>query len=701
MGPQRTSSHTAKRPRLGGERTMLACTTCKQKKLKCDGQSPKCQNCFKSDRECLVEDPATGLQRPRDYMQSLEARVAWLEGLLQRFCPEAMAAVSDAGVENPVDMLSSEVALLCLSAAGREPHYFGPSSAVSFSRIASVTMGLRHKGGSSVRSNAGGASNPNPGMRRDLQEVFPAPAVAVRLGQAYWNNIHPQYSFLHRPTFEAWERECLVAHGERDILRVHGLPLFFVLMVYAIGSLALGSNELENAEIYYSAALDHISSVIELDSLESIQSLLCCAVYSIRSHIGASLWKISGLAMRHCVELGYHRSTERFRGNADALTKEMSKRCFWVAYDIDRVAASVLGRPVGIPDEAIDVELPLDIDDEYITVTGLLREPRNPSHEPPTNMTGAIHAIKLRQLWSKFSSQLYPASTGPQAAWDENTVERLRQELEQWRATAPDRLDFPDSRPLSVWASQEWFQLAFDHSIMLLYRHHITGLGGYGSEGQDTDANRGWDGTGGGPADNKTARIERALDECLYCSRDLCLTYRRLYQRPTIQFTWGSLHILFLGGLTYMYCLWRSPRLRATVRQTDVVSTCMACTTVLVIIAERWNLATTYRDIFEALSERTISMMCGEPGNAFLTLGGQQYGPGAAGGAYLEKPGDAVMGVDDGGLGLPTTPTVPLQNWISALDDIGIPQESEWLVQELLQGVRQFQPELITNMPNM
>lgn len=41
----------------------------------------------------------------------------------------------------------------------------------------------------------------------------------------------------------------------------------------------------------------------------------------------------------------------------ETLTKEMSKRCFWVAYDIDRVAASILGRPVGIPDEAIDVEV--------------------------------------------------------------------------------------------------------------------------------------------------------------------------------------------------------------------------------------------------------------------------------------------------------------------------------------------------------
>jgi hypothetical protein len=67
------------------------------------------------------------------------------------------------------------------------------------------------------------------------------------------------------------------------------------------------------------------------------------------------------MAIRNCIELGYHRSAETYRRNADTLTKEMSKRCFWVAYDIDRVAAFRLGRPVGIPDESIDVEVHLKL----------------------------------------------------------------------------------------------------------------------------------------------------------------------------------------------------------------------------------------------------------------------------------------------------------------------------------------------------
>jgi hypothetical protein len=52
----------------------------------------------------------------------------------------------------------------------------------------------------------------------------------------------------------------------------------------------LGSAHRDSAGAYYSMALKHQSHVLGLDSLESIQSILCCAVYSIRSPFGVSLW---------------------------------------------------------------------------------------------------------------------------------------------------------------------------------------------------------------------------------------------------------------------------------------------------------------------------------------------------------------------------------------------------------------------------
>jgi hypothetical protein len=337
----------------------------------------------------------------------------------------------------------------------------------------------------------------------------------------------------------------------------------------------------------------------------------------------------------------------------DPLSTEMSKRCFWVAYDIDRVAAFILGRPVGIPDDSIDVELPLDLEDEYITTEGLLKEPRTLS-EPPTYMTGAIHVIKLRQLWSKFADNLYPTTTKPvmpHSTTRHVLAGHLRQELEEWHAKIPETVDIFRSHPLSVFASKAWFQLAYDHSVLLLYRHYITFV----------------------PQPGEEESVEKAFEECATRSREVCLLYRSLYQRSSIQFTWGSLHILFVGGLTYLYCLWKSLRVRERARQSDVINTCMACNTVLVIIAERWSQAATYRDIFETLSEKTISMICSD------------------------YPQDLPAANDLADFGLDYSADQPAvsQEWIVGLGDLPVPNESEWFVHELIQGMTEFQqPDL-------
>ena len=68
---------------------------------------------------------------------------------------------------------------------------------------------------------------------------------------------------------------------------------------------------------------------------------------------------LSGLALRHCVELGLHRSITWAEGSADInpLTLEMRKRVFWVSYNIDRAAAMTLGRPISLQDSDINVDV--------------------------------------------------------------------------------------------------------------------------------------------------------------------------------------------------------------------------------------------------------------------------------------------------------------------------------------------------------
>jgi hypothetical protein len=340
-------------------------------------------------------------------MQALESRVAYLEGLLQEARPDvagdhmgsrSQRPLAD-GIPSPCDgdgmgmlasppmqgeynasqqgtgsrgphqdqvrpgdtarsdPVSSEVATLCVNASGREPQYLGHSSALSFAHVATQAMGLDDNA-SDQNLWSGSQSNDDTSRSATAIEMkHPSPKVAESLSRAYFDNIHPQYPFLHQPSFEVWERCCREANLNGTLSGVGHIPLFFVTMVYAIGSIVLSHGSSEDAKDFYTMAMQHFSPILNTDTLESVQALIACAVFSIRSPIGASLWMISGMAVRKSIGLGYHRSFAKMRRCPGTLSTEMAKRCFWVSYDIDRVASFVLGRPTAISDHAIDTEV--------------------------------------------------------------------------------------------------------------------------------------------------------------------------------------------------------------------------------------------------------------------------------------------------------------------------------------------------------
>ena len=100
--------------------------------------------------------------------------------------------------------------MLCLRSAGGEPHYFGTSSAYSFTKLFSATLrAVRAQGPGLTLSGVPDAavhSRPTP---------TPAPlpdAAATRvLSAAYFEQVHSQFPFLHRPTYYKWEEEVLRA----------------------------------------------------------------------------------------------------------------------------------------------------------------------------------------------------------------------------------------------------------------------------------------------------------------------------------------------------------------------------------------------------------------------------------------------------------------------------------------------------------
>ncbi|KIN08863.1 hypothetical protein OIDMADRAFT_100432 [Oidiodendron maius Zn] len=524
---------------------------------------------------CLVEDPATKRHQPRNYLDTLEDRVALLEGA-QLFSNEdtnQSAIPNHKEDEDGVSDLASKVGVLTLNAAGAEPHYLGSSSAFAFSRI--VNSSLRQVVPGNPTAGFGLTEEPSSMLSPCLLPDYDS---CLTLSNAYFQNLHPQYPFLHEPTFRCWERGLIGPSEATETPNFDPIPSFFVNMVYAIGSLLLSNSGSLPQQLYISAQL-YINHLLSFDNLEAIQAILCCAMYSLRSPTGPSIWKLSGLALRQCTELGYHRNTKRLGPTVTPLEREMQKRTFWCAYGIDCAVAITLGRPLGIPLKEVDTEFPMDIDDSYITAAGICGRPRSSSSEPPTSMSVAIHVFRLRCFWARVHTSLYSDTT--HCSPDHARTQELHAELENWLASAPP-ITPRVGDALSIFGSRDWFDLNYNFSILLLYRGQII--------------------------DSKGA-ADSVFMTCLQSCANICHGYRRQYIGRPVNYTWGAIHFLFMAGLTYLHCLWTSPAIREAVRHDDLSSTCTDCTIVLAVMAEKWKGAAPYRDIFDALASRTMTMM--------------------------------------------------------------------------------------------
>ncbi|KAI1022224.1 hypothetical protein LB504_007231 [Fusarium proliferatum] len=572
-----------RRRRVPGSRAHQACIHCKDKKLKCDDRTPSCGNCERMGITCLVLDPQTKKSRPRNYLEMLEGRVAGLQSNDHITPPQSTPAAAS-NVESTSSIpctpegrdgasdLSSRVGMLDFRTSQTEPQYLGSSSSFAFSRIISLSLSSNLPTAPGLTQLSDRRSSPSPCLLPDYD-------VAVKLSDAYFKHIHPQYPFLHEPTFRTWEAMLYDSSPDFTDTGLPFTPLFFLNMVYAVAALLTPSTQSLAGQLYISAQL--YADVLSKDNIESIQALLCYAMYSLRSLEGPSLWKISGLALRQCIELGYHRGVKQFAPAANTLQQEMRKRVFWVAQGIDCTVAVRLGRPLGIPPQEIDAEFPSDVDDSALTEAGILGSARSHSSQPPKGMSTAIHVFKLRYIWARIHTSLL--SDTVRLSIEDHTyharIEQLRVDLDTWLASSPEARPHV-SDDLSIFAKRAWYETNYSHTILLLYRSQLR---------------------------EYKECLSKVFEDCIEASRNICQTYRRLYIGNSIRYTWGTLHCLFLAGLTYLHCLWTSPAAWESTRPEDVSKTCTDCTMVLVAIAEGWQAAAPYRDTFEALASRVIT----------------------------------------------------------------------------------------------
>ncbi|CBF80622.1 hypothetical protein AN8473.2 [Aspergillus nidulans FGSC A4] len=351
----------AKRPRLS-----MACNICRQRKVKCDAEYPKCQNCRVRNQECITTDP----QRPgcpgfREWLQVPEKEKTQIEpprrnqtanvgeyaegeaemdtARIFEYHNASMAAEDDGNEASPVRQ-PFETSVNTEQGTNRTKILGGSSSQclaksldVYFkaARMEPVSGFFRH------------------GMRRAEELNIPLALTLPELPDAerrkeycsvFRLRIYPLYPIFNFTAFSA-SLEQLAAVEDLSTISRDDIPvLVSAYLLMSIGVDERAQYPTEEGERYLHAAAGLLAHVIVVPYLPTVQALLLFTVaYRGRNQEGLA-WQTLGIAIRIAYTLGLHRSQKQ-------TTDEVHTRIWATCCSLEKVMHLASGWPTLIPDD--------------------------------------------------------------------------------------------------------------------------------------------------------------------------------------------------------------------------------------------------------------------------------------------------------------------------------------------------------------
>lgn len=413
-----------------------------------------------------------------------------------------------------------------------------------------------------------------------VSSLMPPHDTAGQLLEAYFTLRWPALPVLHQPTFMKKHYAKVTQLGDSS----DAVSIFLTFMVFALGSIDTKAQELTLPDAhldFFDVAMQHIPGLVHSNSLETVQGLLLMTVFAVNERRRINSWHAIGLAVRTAIDLGLHRASTS--SSSDILTTEMQRRVFWSVYALDRNISVSLGRPCSIGDTDFDAPLPgCYSDDELETMClgatqleGRLRNPRD--------LSAFLHIVELRQIQSRIQKNFYPVKTadiiGPHHLEQERQSVRLA--LDDWIARAP-RYSKPTP---ATFQSPDWFQIAYSHGLLLLYR----------------------------PSPACPAMSLDSLQICADSAISLISSYSSLYAKNKVTYTWIALQSLFMASVTMLYTLWVSPQIRKSTRKVVVQSNVRSCLALFNTMEHHWPLAKRFYGIIDRLGQAAVGLF--DPSN--------------------------------------------------------------------------------------
>ncbi|KAJ5991970.1 hypothetical protein N7451_007694 [Penicillium sp. IBT 35674x] len=585
-------------------RNRAACRRCQRRKIRCNGDRPQCSACKKANVACVNDEKQ---QVNRTYIANLQRRVQWLESLVkeqtnvsledgpplvldelyqtQRPHGESIEPSltlspmqQDQSARIPVDSeppeqprQAHEIGLVSLSTGG-EPRYIGPSSGYFLANLVFSSTGRRKKRprGHNARKEPLSLSS----------ELFDSPTPlptrkedTIELSAKYFSFIHIMYPFLHEPS-HMQRVEKMYSAGTFD-----PIAAFHVNMVLAIAASDLSRRFRIRlpAEGYYTAATQYFEEACVEGSIDGLQSLLLLMVYALHNpSCGVNIWSLNYQCLGALIDLGLQRDVRTFSAfPISFLQQEMRTRIFWVVYNFDRTLGTMMGRPIGVRDEACELRLPSDVSDQD------LGQPASQESalKTPSHMTFSIHLFRLSRINSEIKyimhsicrdapTYAYPPVTNIHE-WQGEMIGRLQ----AWLSDIPQ---VPGMESIAKICETKY------HEMMILLLRPNPGI---------------------------PEPSEDLLSLCFQHAVDLIRGFGELYRQEALLYSRLIVHSIFLSTIIMLHCLCRVPQISSRVQIDDVVADTCISLNILSSIGEYWTEAKRARDCIQELSNAVIQRL--------------------------------------------------------------------------------------------
>lgn len=496
MGGQRKipSSHAAEAKR---RRVVRACDRCRKLKIKCSGDLP-CIHCTVYSYDCTYDEPSKTKKKPPPQARVLnddsQEKMKAMEEIIKKLIP-------DLPQNQPIDVLKLKNTL-------------NSESDVS---IPDLVDNHGYLGAPPVPNGANGM---------EIKIILPPLNIALDLISNTWENACVLFRFYHRPSFIKDLNDLYSTDPSRySNKQQRFLPL--VYSVLACGALFSKSdentklnvnssdgvgrngtlidanippvaedyntNEGDDGHTYddegyrYFIAARRLIDITDTRDTYGIQTIVMLIIFLQCSARLSTCYAYIGIALRAALREGLHR---KLNYPFNPIELEIRKRLFWTIYKMDIYVNTMLGLPRTITREDFDQDMPIELDDENITLDGL-----NFGSQCRVSSSQIANChTKLIEILKDVVTKLYPVRPKDKGLGTVLTLSYildLEKQLQEWLDSLPIELK-PGIEPSPEYLrANRVLHLSYLHVRIVLYRpfiHYIGKSAGSGNEWMNNKA---------------------------------------------------------------------------------------------------------------------------------------------------------------------------------------------------------------------